>query len=116
MVISAGMTSPAWAAVRSLNSFTNAMMLMPCWPSAGPMGGAGVALPAGACTLTIALTFFAIVSDYPGTPERDCFWGGAPGPVQPRSTDQGAGPQQRGTAAPCAAPSVALRAQAFSTW
>src|SRR5439155_22971564 len=35
------------------------MMLTPCWPSAGPTGGAGVALPASICSLTMALTFFA---------------------------------------------------------
>src|SRR5205807_5315348 len=45
IVISAGITMPAWLAVRSLYSFRNAIMLMPCWPSAGPTGGAGVALP-----------------------------------------------------------------------
>src|SRR5688500_17593900 len=38
----------------------NSMMLMPCWPSAGPTGGAAVAAPAGACTFSIALIFFAI--------------------------------------------------------
>src|SRR5919201_5525041 len=34
-------------------------MLTPCWPRAGPTGGAGVALPAGSCNLTIALTRLA---------------------------------------------------------
>src|SRR2546430_703695 len=34
------------------------MMLTPCWPSAGPTGGAGVALPAGIWSLTMATTFF----------------------------------------------------------
>src|SRR5207302_10715346 len=34
------------------------MMLTPCWPSAGPTGGAGVALPAGIWSLTTATTFF----------------------------------------------------------
>src|SRR5688572_23298975 len=38
----------------------NSMMLMPCWPSAGPTGGAAVAAPAGACTFSIALIFFAM--------------------------------------------------------
>src|SRR5689334_21351861 len=32
------------------------MMLMPCWPSAGPTGCAGVALPAGSCSVSTALT------------------------------------------------------------
>src|SRR4029450_3911549 len=54
------MIKPVWGAVRSLNSFTNAMMLMPCCPRAGPIGGAGVALPAGAWTFTTARTFLAI--------------------------------------------------------
>jgi hypothetical protein len=35
----------------ALNCFTNSMMLTPCWPSAGPTGGAGVASPAGSCSL-----------------------------------------------------------------
>ena len=30
----------------------NAAMLTPCWPRAGPTGGAGVALPAGICSFT----------------------------------------------------------------
>src|SRR5207302_490279 len=59
MVISTGITRPACWAVRSLYSFTNPMMLTPCWPRAGPTGGAGVALPAGSCNLTIALTRLA---------------------------------------------------------
>src|SRR5437763_6707932 len=51
------MTMPACEVVRSLYSFRNAIMLMPCWPSAGPTGGAGVALPAGNCSVMTALTF-----------------------------------------------------------
>src|SRR3990172_10838452 len=35
------------------------MMLTPCCPSAGPTGGAGLALPPTICSLTIARTFFA---------------------------------------------------------
>src|SRR4029077_5802716 len=38
------------------------MMLMPCWPSAGPTGGAGVALPALHCSFTMAWMGFAISS------------------------------------------------------
>src|SRR5450432_4851193 len=34
------------------------MMLTPCWPSAGPIGGAGVAAPALICSLMIAASFF----------------------------------------------------------
>ena len=37
--------------VTALNSFTNDMMLRPRWPSAGPTGGEGFALPAGICSL-----------------------------------------------------------------
>src|SRR6185312_1233360 len=51
---------PAWLAVRSLYSLQKPMMLMPCWPSAGPTGCAGVALPAWICNLITARTFFAI--------------------------------------------------------
>src|SRR3954452_9773080 len=34
------------------------MMLTPCWPSAGPTGGAGFAAPAWICSLMIAASFF----------------------------------------------------------
>src|SRR5262247_1505410 len=34
------------------------MMFTPCWPSAGPTGGEGFALPAGICSFTTAWTFF----------------------------------------------------------
>src|ERR1700689_4132644 len=47
-------------AVLELNSLQNAMMLMPCGPSAGPTGGAGLALPAWSCSLTMPETFFAM--------------------------------------------------------
>src|SRR5918992_3421025 len=50
------------SAVRSLKALMNSMMLMPCWPSAGPTGGAAVAAPAGAWTFSIARIFFAIRS------------------------------------------------------
>src|SRR3954453_16197256 len=33
------------------------MMFTPCWPSAGPTGGAGVAAPAWICNLMIAESF-----------------------------------------------------------
>jgi hypothetical protein len=60
MVITTGMISPSWslAEVRALNCLQKSMMLAPCWPSAGPTGGAGVALPAGICNLTIACLDF----------------------------------------------------------
>src|SRR4051794_17784263 len=54
------MISPAISlfCVRALNCLQNSMMLTCAWPSAGPTGGAGGALPASICNLTIALTFF----------------------------------------------------------
>src|SRR6266536_2913596 len=61
-----GMTSPAWCCVRALNCLQNSMMLMPCCPSAGPTGGAGVALPALHWSLTTAWTGFAIRSSQSG--------------------------------------------------
>src|SRR5690242_9043461 len=50
------MSLEVWA----LNALTNSMMLMPCWPSAGPTGGAGEAWPPGACSLMVVRTFLAI--------------------------------------------------------
>src|SRR5580704_8294598 len=55
-----GMTRPASALVTALNSLQKAMMLTPCWPSAGPTGGAGLACPAGICSLICPTAFFAI--------------------------------------------------------
>ena len=39
-------------------------MLTPCWPSAGPTGGAGFACPAGICSLMILMTFLAIATSW----------------------------------------------------
>ena len=50
-VITTGIVVPASLAVWALNALTNSMMLMPCWPSAGPTGGAGEAWPAGGLQL-----------------------------------------------------------------
>src|SRR5215470_4607122 len=52
--------------VRALNCLQNSMMLICAWPSAGPTGGAGVALPAAICSFTEPVTFFAI------DPSQDC--------------------------------------------
>src|SRR5215469_2224364 len=52
--------SPSCEPVWALKPLQNSMMLTPCWPSAGPTGGDGFALPAGICSLTIACTFFAM--------------------------------------------------------
>ena len=54
------MIVPVSACVRALNALQNSMMLTPCWPSAGPTGGAGFAAPAGICSLINVRTFFAI--------------------------------------------------------
>src|SRR3954452_10754824 len=61
-VISTGIVVPMSLAVWALNALQNSMMLMPCWPSAGPTGGAGDACPPGACSLISVRTFFAIAS------------------------------------------------------
>src|SRR5580693_3411521 len=58
IVISTGMMLPRWDSVAALYCRTKSMMLTPCGPSAVPTGGAGVAAPAGNCTLTTAETFF----------------------------------------------------------
>src|SRR5512139_547238 len=53
------MVSPSLA-LRLLKPLQNSMMLTPCWPSAGPTGGEGLAFPAGIWSFTIACTFFAM--------------------------------------------------------
>src|SRR5439155_21603966 len=58
-----GMTMPGWSLVVALNSLQNAMILTPCWPRAGPTGGAGLACPAGICNLICPVIFFAIGSE-----------------------------------------------------
>src|SRR5579862_1903204 len=62
IVMTTGMMRPSWsfADVFALNALQNSMMLTPCGPSAVPTGGAGVALPAGICSFTEPVTFFAI--------------------------------------------------------
>ena len=59
-VISTGMMVPASACVWALNALQNSMMFTPCWPSAGPTGGAGLAAAAGICSLIIVRTLRAI--------------------------------------------------------
>src|SRR4029079_1077408 len=54
------MIVPVSACVRELNALQNSMMLTPCWPSAGPTGGAGLAAPAGIWSLISVSTFLAI--------------------------------------------------------
>src|SRR5580704_12715933 len=48
-------------AVLALNCLQKSMMFTPCGPSAVPTGGAGVALAAGNCNFTVAVTFLAII-------------------------------------------------------
>src|SRR6201996_7271244 len=60
MVISTGMMLPRWASVAALYCRTKSMMFTPCGPSAVPTGGAGVAWPAGSCTLTTAASLFLL--------------------------------------------------------
>src|SRR5678810_415345 len=62
----------SWPCVRELNSLQKAMMLIPCGPRAVPTGGAGLALPAGICSLTNPVTFFAmlLLVNYPALVRR----------------------------------------------
>src|SRR4026209_2260097 len=68
------MISPSCAAVFALKFLQKSMMFTPCGPSAVPTGGAGVALPAGICSFTLAWAFFAItlsrVARFPTTRRR----------------------------------------------
>src|SRR6476661_9259701 len=59
-VITTGKMSPACFCVAALNSLQNAMMLTPRGPSAVPTGGAGLACPAGICSLMCAITSLAM--------------------------------------------------------
>src|ERR687888_1178858 len=52
---------PFSCAVCALNALQNSMMLTPCWPSAGPTGGAGFAWPPGIWSLMSVRTFLATV-------------------------------------------------------
>src|SRR4029077_13389523 len=56
--------------VWALNALQNSMMLRPHWPSAGPIGGDGLAAPAGTCNWRDPVTFFAIVYSFRG-PDLD---------------------------------------------
>src|SRR5262245_13148321 len=75
--------------VRALKSLQNCMMLSPRWPSAGPIGGAGLAAPAGTCSFRKPATFFAIFhSREPATPAR------VRGPVRARGEARPRLPQE----------------------
>jgi hypothetical protein len=62
-VTTTGMIRPFCEAVFALKFLQKSMMLTPCCPSAGPTGGAGVASPAGICSFTYPVIFFAIAFD-----------------------------------------------------
>src|SRR5580693_5108464 len=82
--------------VCALNALQNSMMLRPRCPSAGPIGGDGLALPAGTCSLIIPTIFLAIL--YPHPPRR------SRGPCRHRSARGSMDPGLRRdarTAAPC---------------
>src|SRR5690606_15286648 len=49
--------SPRCDSVWALYALQNSMMFRPCWPSAGPTGGAGVACPAGSCSVNVVTSF-----------------------------------------------------------
>src|SRR5271155_1938939 len=67
-VMTTGIVRPAISlvCVRALNCLQNSIMLTWAWPSAGPTGGAGVALPASICSLTSVWIFFGAISNLPG--------------------------------------------------
>src|ERR1700752_1427345 len=46
--------------VLALNCLQKSIMFKPCGPSAVPTGGAGVALPAGSCSLMVVCIFLAM--------------------------------------------------------
>ncbi len=61
-VISTGVIRPFSCWVWALNALQNSMMLTPCWPRAGPTGGAGLACPPGIWSLMSVRIFLAIGS------------------------------------------------------
>src|SRR4029078_5659334 len=63
-VISSGLRRPFSCACWALTPFVHSTMLTPCWPSAGPTGGAGFACPPGICSLMSVRTFLAIFPIY----------------------------------------------------
>jgi hypothetical protein len=47
--------------VLALKSLQNSIILTPCCPKAGPIGGEGFALPAATCNFIYAVIFLAIL-------------------------------------------------------
>src|SRR6266487_1113199 len=70
-VISTWMMRPFSCAVCALKALQNSMMLTPCWPSAGPTGGAGFACPPGIWSLISVRTFLAMSVDLLHLVERE---------------------------------------------
>src|SRR5687768_16313495 len=68
------MMVPASACVCALKALQNSMMFTPCWPSAGPTGGAGLAAAAGICNLIIVRTFLAMGSRYAVMPSLNLLY------------------------------------------
>src|SRR5881628_1579156 len=57
------MTLPLRWAEAALNCWMNWPGLTPCWPRAGPIGGAGVAVPPGAWSLNFdVISFLAMIA------------------------------------------------------
>src|SRR5262249_15282545 len=60
-VMITGNTLPAWSWVRALNCLQNSMMFTPLAPSAGPIGGAGLAAPPFTWSFMNVLISFAMM-------------------------------------------------------
>src|SRR6478752_9610024 len=60
MEISTGTICPRCDSVAALYALQNSMMLTPCWPRAGPTGGAGLAAPALIWSLMTAVSFLLL--------------------------------------------------------
>src|SRR5215475_13876595 len=69
--------------VWALNCLQKSMMARPRWPSAGPIGGDGLADPAGTCNFRKPVTFFAMPCSFSGA-----VVGGWRPPHLPRSNGQ----------------------------
>src|SRR5215475_8238398 len=65
-LICAGTMSPRCCSVAALYCLQNSMMFTPCWPRAGPTGGAGVAEPAFSCSVKVLTSFFFGGMSLPG--------------------------------------------------
>src|ERR1700677_3329500 len=87
-VMTTGRMSPTCFWVTALNSLQKAIILTPFCPRAGPTGGAGLAWPAGICSLMVATTSFAIVFNVVLQLEASIIFPPANIPTRPESTDR----------------------------